>query len=382
MQAPFLWSGNTGKTITPGQAKVLRELAASRANRPVATNFGEGLAAIGDALVSVSANNRANEAESAGVDAVKQALAEARATGTPDGFLDVMGNEWATPGQQMIAGELYKRSIPEWQTFEVGGDRFRYNTNAPDWTPEQFFDGPDELAQTDMPANVQEWEYYNQLSPEDQSAYLRMKRANPYLNAGTKFVQPDPANPGAIPGPAIPIDNQTPAYDKAFGGELGKGLGEKLLSAGAAQTELDQSLAAIENLKSPEIAPGLDEWFNQAGALPRGMWVQGGSNMAKFKVAADNVIDRSWLSARAGLKGGGPITDYESNKAENAVSMMKGALEKGDKAQYLAAVDEYEYWIKAGFAKLQGQTEAAANGGTPTGAPTDDIDGILSGLGI
>ena len=58
MQAPFLWNGNTGQQITPGQAKVLREMALARSNKPVATNFGEGLAAIGDALVSVTAKVR------------------------------------------------------------------------------------------------------------------------------------------------------------------------------------------------------------------------------------------------------------------------------------------------------------------------------------
>lgn len=172
---------------------------------------------------------------------------------------------------------------------------------------------------------------------------------------------------------------------KAAGTAFGTQTGGTQFSLPMAEQELNQSLSAIEKLKSDDIVAGKEDWFKQIGALPRGMWVQGGSNMANFQVAANNVIDRSWLSARAMLKGGGPITDYESNKAENAVSAMKGALEKGDKASYDAAVVEYEYWIKQGFAKLTSQAGAMPGyGGGPQTqiAPANDIDSILSGLGI
>lgn len=159
---------------------------------------------------------------------------------------------------------------------------------------------------------------------------------------------------------------------KAAGTAFGTQTGGTQFTLPMAEQELNQSLSAIEKLKTPDIVAGKDEWFNQAGALPRGMWVQGGSNMANFQVAANNVIDRSWLSARAMLKGGGPITDYESNKAENAVSMMKGALEKGDKDTYDKAVVDYEYWIKQGFAKLKAQAGVmpgyGAGGQPPTAA--------------
>lgn len=157
---------------------------------------------------------------------------------------------------------------------------------------------------------------------------------------------------------------------KAGGTTFGKQVGDAQFDMPAMEKELEQSIDSIKKLSEGDITKGKDEWFGQVGALPRGMWLQGGTNMAKFKVAADNVIDRSWLSARAMLKGGGPITDYESNKAENAVSMMKGALEKGDKKSYDDAVIEYEYWIRQGFAKLQQQAGAMPGygGGTPASA--------------
>src|SRR6187549_598317 len=69
----------------------------------------------------------------------------------------------------------------------------------------------------DAPANIREWEYYNSLTPEQKGEYIRMKRANPYLDIGTGFVQPDPINPGQTAGPTIAKDNFTPAYDSASG---------------------------------------------------------------------------------------------------------------------------------------------------------------------
>ncbi len=77
-----------------------------------------------------------------------------------------------------------------------------------------------------LPSNIQEWNAYNKLSPEDQSRYLTMKRANPALNVGTGFVTPDQANPGSTLGAAIPIDNMGKAQDTA----IGTGMGEQSLT--------------------------------------------------------------------------------------------------------------------------------------------------------
>jgi len=67
------------------------------------------------------------------------------------------------------------------------------------------------------PSNVQEWEYYSQLTPEQQSQYLTMKRSNSPLNLGTHYATQDMANPGQIIGGPIAIDNQGAEYDKGFG---------------------------------------------------------------------------------------------------------------------------------------------------------------------
>lgn len=50
------------------------------------------------------------------------------------------------------------------------------------------------------PSSVREYQYYNSLPPDQQRQYLLMKRANPYLNLGDVFAQPDPTQPGQIMG--------------------------------------------------------------------------------------------------------------------------------------------------------------------------------------
>ena len=73
-----------------------------------------------------------------------------------------------------------------------------------------------------LPANIQEWNTYSQMTPAQKAEYLRMKRTTPYLDIGTGFVSPDPINPGQTAGPQIVKDNFTPAYDSAAGTASGK----------------------------------------------------------------------------------------------------------------------------------------------------------------
>ena len=75
----------------------------------------------------------------------------------------------------------------------------------------------------------------------------------------------------------------------------------------------------------------------------------------------------TWLAARQFLKGGGPITDYESRKAESAISRLSRV--KDDK-EFKAALKDLRDAVTSGAEKLR-----VANGGQPsTSAPTV-IDG-------
>src|SRR5690606_1385733 len=72
--------------------------------------------------------------------------------------------------------EQYNPKTMKWE--EVG--------RGPRWAPQQ-------AQQTQDPSAVAEWKYYQSLSPEQQTQYLLMKRANPYLDLGGEKTAMNPA---------------------------------------------------------------------------------------------------------------------------------------------------------------------------------------------
>lgn len=73
----------------------------------------------------------------------------------------------------------------------------------------------------------------------------------------------------------------------------------------------------------------------------------------------------AWLSARAMLKGGGAITDYESKKAEAAVARLERPK---DEADFKQALKDLRDAITEGEAKLKGKGAAPS---APAPAPPD-----------
>lgn len=65
------------------------------------------------------------------------------------------------------------------------------------------------------PSSVQEWQYYNSLSPEDQERYLGMKRAQQTLNLGGQQVVLDPSGGVRKTYAVTPRPDQMPAFQGA-----------------------------------------------------------------------------------------------------------------------------------------------------------------------
>ncbi len=141
---------------------------------------------------------------------------------------------------------------------------------------------------SDAPANVQEWEYFSKLSPGDQSRYLRMKRSNPYLNLGTEFAQPDPANPGQIAGAPIPIDNAGKAADVA----AGKAQGEAVASYRSMATKLPGLQGVVNELDkiAEEATYTLAGQGRDAVARQFGITTGGALARTKYIAMVDNQI--------------------------------------------------------------------------------------------
>ncbi len=222
---PFQW-GSGGQQITsPQQAARQRAIAEALIGQVgTANNWAEGLADVTGNLTGSILNNRAGEAETAGQASVAELLSGLGSQSPEQDIIAALSNPWASPQQASVASALLG------QQFKVANDA---------------------LNVAEDPSSVREWEYFNALTPDQQSQYLVMKRSVPYLDVGTGYVQPDPASPGQPNGPEIVKDNYTPAYDAGSG---------KADAATDAETK-----AAFDSLNSK--LPGIRRVVDELGVL-------------------------------------------------------------------------------------------------------------------
>lgn len=145
--------------------------------------------------------------------------------------------------------------------------------------PDQFRDpvtGPDLFLSTargflnkDKPANVQEWEHFQRLSPEEQQKYLTMKRAEKWLDTGTQFVSPSPGNPNGAPRTV-----EKNVAEEARLKEVGKGQGEGQVGLPKAETALRDY-----EIKNGLVMQSIDKALGQAGPWTTGLTGQIASNI-------------------------------------------------------------------------------------------------------
>lgn len=128
----------------------------------------------------------------------------------------------------------------------------------------------------------------------------------------------------------------------------------------AAQTAADIALKAIDTLRN-DAAGQADQFGRFLGIVPQ-QWTPAlpGTEKADFRVNLEQAGGQAFLQARQMLKGGGQITDFEGRRAEAAYSRMQAAAANGSQQEFQAALDDFEWAVRAGVDKLK---EAAAPGG-------------------
>jgi hypothetical protein len=184
-----------------------------------------------------------------------------------------------------------------------------------------------------------------------------------YQDTGTNIVPM--TTRGAIPGgPAIPIQNR----EKNVQIEEGKLQGEAAgMLPGAKQS------AAYTKMKIDDVAnnPNLDK------ALGYTSWLGDlavSNEVIEVRGKVKELMGGAFLEARAMLKGGGAITDYESGRAEAAYSRLETAIKSSDPAVFKEALADFKGAIDAGVAKLEATATGNANIGAqpvPQGQPTN-----------
>lgn len=167
--------------------------------------------------------------------------------------------------------------------------------------------------------------------------------------------------------------------ERAAGSTFGKGTGSAQFDLPAAALTTQQTLQAIQSVRDQ--AKGMEEQFGNIMGIPQQMLpTMPQSERANFQIEANRLINRTFLEAREVLRGGGQITDFESRKAEGAISNLEEAMARGDKALFEKSLTELEQAVSDGYAKLQAQ--AGAMGGYGNQAPRPQQNGGTTSSGV
>ncbi len=160
--------------------------------------------------------------------------------------------------------------------------------------------------------------------------------------------------------------------DRAAGSAFGKGTGSAQFDLPAAALTTQQTLAAIESVRNQ--SAGMDEQFGNIMGVPQQLLpTLPQSERANFQVETNRLINRTFLEAREVLRGGGQITDFESRKAEGAISNLEEAMTRGDKALFQKSLDELEQAVRDGYAKLEVQATTMPGYGGGQQQPSGNV---------
>lgn len=373
-------------------------------NNPFAqwTNQNQNfLGAIGSGLAQGQNIQSGLSTALAAVPQAKQLDQEAAAKAKAEKLAETQANatkNWLASNHPDLA-QMVEAGLPVSQAWQTAMDRMQpkqtdypaeYDLFKLTQTDPAFADYLKGQGGGDQPSSVQEYEYARQngfggsymewLSGKGGATersltptYLKDANGNIVIGQLDKGGQ---VTPSKLPEGFSAVDPFAMA-----GGKTGAIADAKTMAAARAalpgmETSVSIAKKAFELVRND--TAGRKQWFSQAGALPRGMWVQGGSPMANFQTNASQTLGQAFAQARETLKGGGPITDYEGKAAAEAYSRAEMALKQGDENAFLTAVDDMEAAILAGYQKLLETAQGDPSGGAIARASGGTFDPVTA----
>jgi hypothetical protein len=205
------------------------------------------------------------------------------------------------------------------------------------------------------PSSVQEFQYYQKLSPEDRAEYLRVKRAE-----AIKEIAGVQSRVGAD-GQVTPLGSlgaeanaaQVKAEAQARGSASGKATAEAASALPKSESQADNMLSVIDGiLKDPALpgAVGLKGVAYLGGLKEKPI---PGTKEAGFQARVDQLQGQAFLQAFESLKGGGQITEVEGRKATEAIGRLSTAQSE---SAFKAALNE----LKGIVIRAKSRARAAA----------------------
>lgn len=191
----------------------------------------------------------------------------------------------------------------------------------------------------DTPSNVREYEYFKALPKDQQEQYLRMRRAEKYLDQGPQYINPQTGRTFAK-DPAE-VERQK---------EIGTAQGKQAASAPGDISAAEQALTVLDQIKT-------DEYLDRGTGLSSFGNMIRGTGGYDFEALVSQAKSGAFLTAIQQLRGMGALSNAEGQTATEAVTRMKTGLSK---EAFLKAVSDYEAVIRKGMAQAQSRLSGAA----------------------
>jgi hypothetical protein len=152
--------------------------------------------------------------------------------------------------------------------------------------------------------------------------------------------------------------------------EVGKARGVAQAALPAAEMTAQRAIDKIDQFMNSK---GFNDVFGAIDQF-RPNWTMGSDGreaLTRFK----QLQGTAFLEGRTLLKGGGAITDFESNKAESAIARLERSLNEADARE---ALNDFKDAVRAGAAKLK----ATATGAAPAAPAPQPSGGLPSGWSV
>lgn len=267
--------------------------------------------------------------------------------------------------QQQLAGLLSRGVDPNVATGLIGqSSELPADARLYEWAKGD----PERMAfvqrsnQTQLPANIQEWNSYSAMTPAQQAAYREMKRAGSVVDIGgvPNYVPPGSTAPQPLTTPDVVADRRRQqAAAAAEGTETGKATATAQIDLPKVESNAGYMVRLLDELKAH---PGKSYAVGATSVAP----ILPGTPAAGFMSRLEQVKGEQFLQAYQQLKGSGTITEIEGIKAEQAIARMNRAQSE---AEFDTAVDDFKGAILrgvqgarakagAGYPKITGPSQA------------------------
>jgi hypothetical protein len=184
------------------------------------------------------------------------------------------------------------------------------------------------------PMSIKEWQAFQAMTPDQQAAYLGMKRAGSVFDIGGV---PQLRTPGGATEPlATPEEVAANKARLAAATAQGTATGEAAAGAPGQIATLDEALAQAQKIST---MPGLDASYGTvAGRTPSIKQAT-----VDFEAQRTRMVDLLSLAARGQLKGQGPVSNFEQEMLRNAQTILSNPRISPEQAR--AEIRRIELWL-------------------------------------